>query len=83
VPAEVPEPEVRPAPEPPPPPPPVVTQVEHETVYVPLAVSIGDGFKLGCGFFLAMVIALLVGFVLLALLFVLSSLVGLNLPLSR
>ena len=83
MPAEVPEPEVRPAPEPPIPPPPVVTRVEHETVYVPMAVSIGDGFKLGCGFFLAMVIALLVGFVLLALLFVLSSVVGLNLPLNR
>jgi hypothetical protein len=76
------EPEV--APEPAPPAPVAsVTRVEHETVYVPLAVSIGDGFKLGCGFFLALVIAMLVGFVLLALLFVLSSIVGLNLPLSR
>lgn len=52
-------------------------------VYVPLAVNIGDGFKFGCGFFLAMVIALLVGFVLLAALFVITGLFGLNLPLSR
>ncbi len=54
-----------------------------ETVFVPLAVSIGDGFKFGCGFFLALVMAMLLGFVLLATLFVLSSLVGLNLPITR
>jgi hypothetical protein len=59
------------------------TRMAAETVYVPLAVSIGDGFKFGCGFFLALVMAMLVGFVLLALLFVLSSIVGLNLPITR
>ena len=56
---------------------------QQDVMFVPLAVSIGDGFKFGCGFFLAMVLALLVGFVLLALLFVLTSLFGLNLPISR
>jgi hypothetical protein len=56
---------------------------ERELVYIPLAVNIGDGFKFGCGFFLAMVLALLVGFVLLAALFVLTGLFGLNLPLAR
>jgi hypothetical protein len=56
---------------------------ERELVYVPLAVNIGDGFKFGCGFFLAMVLALLVGFVVLAALFVLTGLFGLNLPLTR
>jgi hypothetical protein len=56
---------------------------ERELVYIPLAVNIGDGFKFGCGFFLAMVLALLVGFVLLAALFVLTGLFGLNLPLTR
>jgi hypothetical protein len=59
------------------------SRVASETVYVPLAVSIGDGFKFGCGFFLALVMAMLVGFVLVALLFVLSSVVGLNLPITR
>ena len=54
-----------------------------QTTYVPLAVTIGDGFKFGCGFFLALVLAMLVGFVLLAALFVLTSLFGLNLPLTR
>jgi hypothetical protein len=56
---------------------------QQEVMFVPLAVSIGDGFKFGCGFFLAMVLALLVAFVLLALLFVLTSLFGLNLPIAR
>jgi hypothetical protein len=55
----------------------------EDVVYVPLAVTIGDGFKFGCGFFLAAVLALLVGFVLLAALFLLSTLTGLNLPISR
>ena len=33
-------------------------------LFVPLAVSIGDGFKFGCGFFLALVLVMLIGFVL-------------------
>ena len=32
-----------------------------DVVYVPLAITIGDGFKFGCGFFLAFVLAMLVG----------------------
>jgi hypothetical protein len=56
---------------------------QREVMFVPLAVTIGDGFKFGCGFFMAMVLAALVGFVVLALLFVITSLLGLNLPISR
>lgn len=56
---------------------------KQDVVFVPLAVNVGDGFKFGCGFFLAMVLAMLIGFVLLAALFVLTSLFGLNLPISR
>jgi hypothetical protein len=56
---------------------------EQEVVFVPLAVNVGDGFKFGCGFFLALVLAMLIGFVLLAALLVLTSLFGLNLPISR
>jgi len=56
---------------------------QPETVFVPLAVNSGDGFKFGCGFFLALVLAMLVGFVLVAALFVLTSLFGLNLPITR
>jgi len=59
------------------------TPAQQDVLFVPLAVSIGDGFKFGCGFFLALVLAMLVGFVLVAALFVLTSLFGLNLPLSR
>ncbi|MGI9149531.1 MAG: hypothetical protein ACR2IK_23775 [Chloroflexota bacterium] len=56
---------------------------QQDVVFVPLAVNVGDGFKFGCGFFLALVLAMLIGFVLLAALFVLTSLFGLNLPISR
>jgi hypothetical protein len=56
---------------------------EQEVLYVPLAVSVGDGFKFGCGFFLALVLVMLIGFVLFAALFVLTSLFGLNLPITR
>jgi len=61
----------------------VAQPLQAQPVYVPLAVTIGDGFKFGCGFFLALVLAMLIGFVLLAALFVLTSLFGLNLPISR
>jgi hypothetical protein len=56
---------------------------EQEVLFVPLAVSVGDGFKFGCGFFLALVLVMLVGFVVLAALFALTSLFGLNLPITR
>ncbi len=56
---------------------------ERETVFVPMSVTIGDGFKFGCGFFLAFVLVMLIGFVLFAALFVLTNLFGLNLPISR
>jgi hypothetical protein len=55
----------------------------QDVTYVPLVVTIGDGFKFGCGFFLAMVLAALIAFVLLAALFVLTGLLGVNLPLAR
>ena len=62
---------------------PPVARPQQEVVYIPLAVTIGDGFKLGCGFFLAFVLALLVGLVVLAAVFALSSLSGLSLPFTR
>ena len=60
-----------------------VAPAQQEVMFVPLAVSVGDGFKFGCGFFLALVVAGLVAFVLFAALFVLTGLFGLNLPLTR
>lgn len=63
---------------------PVETHQESDSIlYVPLAVTVGDGFKFGCGFFLAAVMAMLVGFVLIAALFVLTSLTGVTLPVGR
>jgi hypothetical protein len=59
------------------------SRLEQEVMFVPLAVSVGDGFKFGCGFFLALVMTMLIAFVLFAALFVLTSLFGLNLPISR
>jgi hypothetical protein len=56
---------------------------EKEVLFVPLAVNIGDGFKFGCGFFLALVLVMLVGFVLVAALFVLTGLFGLSFPIAR
>ena len=52
-------------------------------VYVPLAITIGDGFKFGCGFFLAATVAALIAVVLLAALFLVTTLFGLNLPITR
>jgi hypothetical protein len=61
----------------------VYREPREDVTYVPLAITIGDGFKFGCGFFLALVLVMLVGFVLLAALFLLTSLFGLNLPITR
>ncbi len=55
----------------------------REVLYVPLAVTVGDGFKFGCGFFMAFVVMLLIAFVLSTALFALTSLMGLNLPVGR
>ncbi len=58
-------------------------QVGSDVLYVPLAVTVGDGFKFGCGFFMALILTLLLGFVLAAALVALVSVMGLNLPVSR
>jgi hypothetical protein len=52
----------------------------ESVLYIPLAVTVGDGFKFGCGFFMALVLTMLMGFVFLAALFALTSFMGLNLP---
>ncbi len=56
---------------------------QENVLYVPLAITVGDGFKLGCGFFMAFVVAMLIGFVVLAALFALTSFMGINLPVGR
>ena len=47
-----------------------------------LHLSVGDGFKFGCGFIMAAAIGLLVGVLALALGFLLASLLGVPLPLG-
>jgi hypothetical protein len=64
--------------------PPILTEPANPAVtYVPLAITIGDGFKFGCGFFLAATVAALIAVVLLAALFLVTTLFGLNLPITR
>ena len=64
--------------------PPSLTEPTNPAVtYVPLAITIGDGFKFGCGFFLAATVAALIAVVLLAALFLVTTLFGLNLPITR
>jgi hypothetical protein len=54
-----------------------------EVLYVPLAVTVGDGFKFGCGFFLAAATAFFCAILLMAALFAVTSFMGLNLPVGR
>ena len=45
----------------------------------PVNLSVGDGFKFGCGFVLALVVAVLAGLVFLSLLVLLATLMGADL----
>lgn len=55
-----------------------------ETVlYVPLAVTVGDGFKFGCGFFMALATMVLIGVLLVALLFLVTSFLGVTIPVGQ
>lgn len=63
--------------------PPVAGPTKEVETYVPYSLSVGDGFKFGCGFLMAVAIAGLLLFLLSALAFLVSSLVGLNIPVSR
>jgi hypothetical protein len=49
---------------------------------VPLSLSVGDGFKFGCGFIMAAAIGLLLALLALALGFLLASLLGVPLPIA-
>lgn len=54
-----------------------------DLVYIPLAVTVGDGFKFGCGFFLALAATILTVVFLVAVLFALTSFLGVSLPVSQ
>jgi len=54
---------------------------EHqEPMYLPLALSVGAGFKFGCGFMLAVGVTLFGLFLVLSVLFFVAALAGLPLP---
>jgi hypothetical protein len=55
----------------------------EQVLYVPLAVTVGDGFKFGCGFFLAQGIVVMVAFVVFAALFAMVSFMGISLPIGQ
>jgi hypothetical protein len=54
-----------------------------EPVFTPFSLTVGDGFKFGCGFTMALVIAGLIGLLALSLVFLLASLVGAPIPVGR
>ena len=54
-----------------------------EPVFTPFSLTVGDGFKFGCGFTMALTIAVLIGLLALSLVFLLASLVGAPLPVGR
>lgn len=52
-------------------------------LYPPLSLTVGDGFKFGCGFAMALAIALLIGLLLLSLAALAASLAGVPLSFGR
>jgi hypothetical protein len=53
---------------------------EQEPMYLPLALSVGAGFKFGCGFMLAVGVSLFGLFLAASVLFFVAALAGLPLP---
>ena len=53
-----------------------------EPIYLPMALSVGAGFKFGCGFMLALAKAALALFLVSSVIFFVASLLGLPLPLG-
>jgi hypothetical protein len=51
-----------------------------EPVFTPFSLTVGDGFKFGCGFTMALVIAMLIGLLALSLVFLMANLVGAPIP---
>jgi hypothetical protein len=55
-----------------------------EPVFTPFSLTVGDGFKFGCGLAMSLTIALLIGLLLISLVLLAASLVGLSpLPVGR
>ena len=54
-----------------------------EPVFTPFSLTVGDGFKFGCGLTMALFIALLILFLFATVLYLAATLVGVPLPLGR
>ena len=61
---------------------PVYTPEHVEPMYLPLALSVGAGFKFGCGFMLAMGMAAFALFLAFSVVFFIASLMGIPLPIG-
>lgn len=53
-----------------------------DIVYTPFALSVGDGFRLGCGIILAVFVAVMIVALIAAIGFLIASLVGVPLPIG-
>ena len=51
-----------------------------EPVFTPFSLTVGDGFKFGCGFMMALAIAILILLLIFSLFALAASLVGVPLP---
>ena len=54
-----------------------------EPVFTPFSLTVGDGFKFGCGFTMALAIAALILMLMLSFFFLAASLLGIPVPGSR
>jgi hypothetical protein len=54
-----------------------------EPVFTPFSLTVGDGFKFGCGLSMALTIVLLIGLLLVSLVLLAASLVGAPVPFGR
>lgn len=52
----------------------------QEPMYLPLALSVGAGFKFGCGFMLAVGVTGMILFLVLSVLFFVAALIGIPMP---
>ena len=52
----------------------------HEPMYLPLALSVGAGFKFGCGFMLAVAVSMFGLFLAASVIFFVAALAGLPVP---
>jgi hypothetical protein len=59
-----------------------VTPVDQPVAYVSLGLTVGDGFKFGCGLVMAVAIAAVGLLVLASVVFLVASLVGLPVPIG-